>query len=307
SLPNQADPPHTSRAHAKPPPQDPKDPSREANTTRAALASRGGGGAAALRSSANRPSLRFERVCQGICGVRGGIWRGVVLVDETMVGFAGKRKELERVVDGLSDFSLSGPAAKSRRMDPGLPPIMEEEPPSPSMAFQMLGEEINGGVNMPGLEVVMESAMSHHTPSEDKALVLYKPVDNSVAFGPGISSSSFIVSSDLIRGLKSHAFNQVNYHELEDESPERSNSLALVPWKPPQMAIRSDWVASEPESARTFEVPMEADETEVTSMDFEEAPEATARGFDDDNIHQWQHCMTLPSLPNPSAHVMWSR
>ena len=39
-----------------------------------------------------------------------------VLVDETMVGFAVKRKELEQVVDGLSDFSLSGPAAKSRRL-----------------------------------------------------------------------------------------------------------------------------------------------------------------------------------------------
>jgi hypothetical protein len=33
-----------------------------------------------------------------------------------MVGFAGKRKELEQVVDGLSDFSLSGPAAKNRRL-----------------------------------------------------------------------------------------------------------------------------------------------------------------------------------------------
>ncbi|PUZ74029.1 hypothetical protein GQ55_1G032700 [Panicum hallii var. hallii] len=222
-----------------------------------------------------------------------------VLVDETMVGFAGKRKELEQVVDGLSDFSLSGPASKSRRLDPGLPPIMEEEPPAPSISFQMLGEKINSDVNMPS---VMEGSMSHHVPSEDMALVLYKPVDN-----PGISSSSFIVSSDLIRGLKNHAFNQANYLELEAESPGRSNSLALVPWKPPQMPIRSDWVASESESEQTFEVPMEADECEVTSMDFEEAPEATAGGFDGENIHQWQHCMTPPSLPNPSAHVMWSR
>lgn len=74
---------------------------------------------------------------------------------------------------------------------------MEEEPPAPSMAFQMLGEKING-VNMPSVEVMMEGVTSHHVPSEDMALVLYKPVDN-----PGISSSSFIVSSDLIRGLKS--------------------------------------------------------------------------------------------------------
>ena len=31
-------------------------------------------------------------------------------------GFVGKRKELEQVVDGLYDFSLSAPAAKSRRL-----------------------------------------------------------------------------------------------------------------------------------------------------------------------------------------------
>jgi hypothetical protein len=100
--------------------------------------------------------------------------------------------------------------------------------------------------------------------------------------------------------------NQGNYRELEDKSPERSNSLALVPWTPPQIAIRSDCVTSEPETAQSFEVPVEADE--VTSMDVEEVPEVTAVGFDDENLHRWQqHCMTPPSLPNPSAHIMWSR
>lgn len=222
------------------------------------------------------------------------------------MGFAGKRKELEQVVDGLSDFSLSGPAAKSRRLDSGLPPIMEEEPPAPSVAFHMMGEKINSGVNMSSVDVMMEGAIPHHVPSEDMALVLYKPVP----FGPGISSSSFIVSPDLIRGLKNHAFNQTSYGELQDESPERSNSLALVPWTPPKMSIRSDWVASEPsepESTQNFEVPMEADETELTYMDVEEAPEATAGVFDGEDPRHWQHCMTPPSLPNPSAHVMWSR
>jgi len=79
---------------------------------------------------------------------------------------------------------------------------MEEEPPAPSMSFQMLGEKIDSGVDIPSVEVMMEG-LTHHVPSEDMALVLYKPVDNPVPFGPGISSSSFIVSSDLIRGLKS--------------------------------------------------------------------------------------------------------
>jgi hypothetical protein len=39
--------------------------------------------------------------------------RGVNPDPRTTVGFVGKRKELEQVVDGLSD---SGPAAKSRRL-----------------------------------------------------------------------------------------------------------------------------------------------------------------------------------------------
>jgi hypothetical protein len=80
---------------------------------------------------------------------------------------------------------------------------MEEEPPAPSMSFQMLGEKINSGVDIPSVEIMMEGLTTHHVPSEDMTLVLYKPVDNPLSFGPGISSSSFIVSSDLIRGLKS--------------------------------------------------------------------------------------------------------
>ncbi|KAL6629173.1 hypothetical protein ACP70R_028938 [Stipagrostis hirtigluma subsp. patula] len=229
-----------------------------------------------------------------------------------MVGFAGKRKELEQVVDGLSDFSLSGPAAKSRRLvDPGLPPIMEEEPLALSTALkhETLGEEANTGVSMPSVEDMMEGTVSPHVSSDDMALVLYKQVDNPLLVGPGISSSSFIVSSDLIHCLKNRAFNQGNYHEPEDKSPERSNSLALIPWAPPQITIRPDWAAFEPENTQNFEVPMESVETEVTSMDIEETPEAMAVIFDGENLlHQWQqHCMTPPSLPNPSSHVMWSR
>ncbi|VAI55223.1 unnamed protein product [Triticum turgidum subsp. durum] len=107
--------------------------------------------------------------------------------------------------------------------------------------------------------------------------------------------------------LSDQPFNQGNCHGLEDNSPERSNCLALVPWTPQRIAMTSDWSAAPPESTHNVEEPMDADETEVISMDFEEAPQATPRGIDVDNIHQWhQHCMDPPSLPNPSAPVMWS-
>jgi hypothetical protein len=123
--------------------------------------------------------------------------------------------------------------------------------------------------------------------------------------------SSFVcilTACKFLSPLSDHVLNQGNYQELEDKSPERSNSLALVPWTPPQISLRTDCVASEPQTTQNFEMPMEADEIEVTSMDVEEAPGVTAVGLEGENLHQWQqHCMTPPLLPNPSAHVMWSR
>uniref|UniRef100_A0ACD5TCN2 Uncharacterized protein n=1 Tax=Avena sativa TaxID=4498 RepID=A0ACD5TCN2_AVESA len=223
-------------------------------------------------------------------------------------GFMGKRKELEQVVDGLSDFSLSAPAAKSRRLDPGLPPILEE-PPAHSIQYQheMLGGEISSGVTVPIVEDMIDGTMPCHLSSEDMALVLYKPVNKPALLGLNIASPSIIVSSDLIRGLKNQPFNQGNSHGLEDNSPERSNCLALVPWAPQRIAMTSSWSASPPENVEMFEEPMDADETEATSMDVEETPQAIPGCIDGANLHQWhQHCMTPPSLPNPSAPVMWS-
>lgn len=223
-------------------------------------------------------------------------------------GFMGKRKELELVVDGLFDFSLSGPAAKTRRLDPGLAPILEE-PPAHSVQYQheMLGEETSSGVTVPIMEGMVQDAMPCHLSSEDMSLVLYKPVNKPALLGLSIANPSIIVSSDLIRSLKNQPFNQGNCHGLEDNSPERSNCLALVPWAPQRIAMTSNWSTSPPENTEMLEEPMDADETEVTSMDFEEAPQATPGGIDATDLHQWhQHCMTPPSLPNPSAPVMWS-
>jgi hypothetical protein len=50
-------------------------------------------------------------------------------------GFMGKRKELELVVDGLFDFSLSGPAAKTRRLVSALAAVPPHSPPR-SRAFR---------------------------------------------------------------------------------------------------------------------------------------------------------------------------
>jgi len=47
------------------------------------------------------------------------------------MGLSGKlkRKDIDQVNDDFSDFSLSSPATKIRRLDAELPPIIEEEEP----------------------------------------------------------------------------------------------------------------------------------------------------------------------------------
>ena len=85
-----------------------------ANPRPSALLSHGGDSGSSI--TPEQPTLaRPEQVfCRNlrICGVRGRISRGLLVSGEKM----GKRKELEQVADGLSDFSLSGPDAKSRRL-----------------------------------------------------------------------------------------------------------------------------------------------------------------------------------------------
>ena len=99
------------RKRENPPTKDPA--AREAKTPTGSTCERGGAAAAALRSP---PTLDSGGFLKESAGSAAGFRGPRVLVDETMVGFAVKRKELEQVVDGLSDFSLSGPAAKSRRL-----------------------------------------------------------------------------------------------------------------------------------------------------------------------------------------------
>jgi hypothetical protein len=40
----------------------------------------------------------------------------LLVLGEMMVGFTGKRNEMEQAVNSLSYFSLTGPAAKSHRL-----------------------------------------------------------------------------------------------------------------------------------------------------------------------------------------------
>jgi hypothetical protein len=67
----------------------------------------------------------------------------------------------------------------------------------------MLGEETSSGVTVPIMEGMVQDAMPCHLSSEDMSLVLYKPVNKPALLGLSIANPSIIVSSDLIRSLKS--------------------------------------------------------------------------------------------------------
>ena len=80
-----------------------------------------------------------------------------------------KRKDIDLVNDDFSDFSLSSPATKIRRLDAELPPIIEEEEP--------------------------------FVENHEKAIVVFNPLPHHQLRSP--STLSFSLNPDLISGFKS--------------------------------------------------------------------------------------------------------
>lgn len=203
---------------------------------------------------------------------------------------------MDEVYDEFSEFSLNSPARKIRRLDAELPPIMEEEDPTvPLPVEQQMPEELMSA--MPEFGAGMIDAELPIALNEEKALVLYKAVDNPFALSPGSSNVSFSVHSDLIHGLKNQAFwpanpNAVILEEISnDEKSVVANNLAVVPWVPPQQY-----------DSRVMhtEEPMEAEEDDGgASMEVEEDIQQ--------GVHQWpQHCLTPQAPENTSTPIMWS-
>ncbi|KAF9617532.1 hypothetical protein IFM89_037344 [Coptis chinensis] len=217
-----------------------------------------------------------------------------------------KRKELEDVYDDFSDFSLSSPARKIRRLDADLPPIMEEE--------DQLGIPVD--IEMP---TVSRQIIEQEPLNEERALVLYKPVNTSPL---QLSDLSITVNGDLFPGLKNGSFwsgysglfkTGENQTEPMGKNAGTNNCLAVVPWVsnklPSAPGTDSGAVTelSEPMEAEDVEVmEIEDDSNKMTSE--EQAGNTNAWGVAE-GLQQWQqqHCMT-PQLPPSTATppVMWS-
>lgn len=216
-----------------------------------------------------------------------------------------KRKELEEVNEDFSDFSLSSPARKIRRLDAELPPIMEDEEVKIPTGFKQsfpvsaVGDDSGG-------PVIEE--LPCHPVNEERAIVLFKPMTTPLMHSP----TSFTVSSDIISGFKNQLWSSQSSHiksatdeEGETHDKPTNECLAVVPWVPSQVGGTPGMVISE------AEIP---DMMEADDMEIEENYENTQRGEvnvmrESGGLHQWhqQHCMTSHLPQNTSTPIAWFR
>ncbi|KAG9449309.1 hypothetical protein H6P81_009274 [Aristolochia fimbriata] len=229
-----------------------------------------------------------------------------------------KRKDFEEVYDDFSDFSLSSPARKIRRLDAELPPIMEEEEPMiPPVFDQHIPEE------QPRAPVVIEE-LPPAPLNEERALVLYKPMAAPFLQSPTTSGLSFKVHTQLIPGFNDQMFwsgPSELIRNAENEERERSNNcMAVVPWTPSSIPTGEAMGVSAP--GNNLSEVMEAETAEATSMEVEDESnsffsQGETGGSAADAVmvadrsespqQQWpQHCMTAQLSRNSSTPVMWS-
>ncbi|XP_010467131.1 PREDICTED: uncharacterized protein LOC104747230 [Camelina sativa] len=188
-----------------------------------------------------------------------------------------KRKDIERVNNDFSDFSLSSPARKIRRLDLDLPPIMEED--------EIKSVPVN----------------------EERAIVLYKPLQQYH------HQPHLFVDTDLVSGLKNRFLRDaVVTDDLcdNDDDDEKHKQQAVVRWDSSQFQSFDESPAPEITDLLDGEDEM----MEEAAMDVEEAslPQQQPQPQLVGGLHQWQqqqqlHCM-VPQLPQTnSTPISWYR
>ncbi|KAL2932557.1 Bifunctional polymyxin resistance protein ArnA [Bienertia sinuspersici] len=240
------------------------------------------------------------------------------------IGFKLKRKDLEEVNDDFSDFSLSSPARKIRRLDAELPPIIEEEEADLHLGHDqaMLESTFSNGSAGRAKSVVIEELPSVPENNE-KAIVLFNPVNNALVHSEG----NFSVDPKLINCFKNQAFWNTYINpgrSKEDEAMENeynsdeNKCKAVIPWVPSQ-TINSVPVipVSQPEVSES----MDAEEMEGAMMEVEDL-DAGNVGIEQMNGNssfsrlneglqlQWQqqhHCMIPQPLQNTATPIVWYR
>ncbi|XP_042474122.1 uncharacterized protein LOC122056295 [Zingiber officinale] len=203
-----------------------------------------------------------------------------------------KRKDLDEACDEFMEFSLSSPARKIRRLDPDeFSPIVEEVETASAMEFDDSVSSVSGDDFLPSSESLHKADSPPYPSNDERAIVLYKPVESPIFLSPGSSNLSVRVTSDLIHALKNQVFKPGNqrFQAKDETEAANSSSLALVPWAPSQAAMATE-------------------EAEATSMEVEEeVRQVTGYGAGGEGLQQLpQHCMITQVLPNTSNPIMWS-
>ncbi|XWS71015.1 hypothetical protein CRYUN_Cryun03dG0100700 [Craigia yunnanensis] len=205
------------------------------------------------------------------------------------MGLSGKlkRKDIDQVNDDFSDFSLSSPATKIRRLDADLPPIIEEEELFPE--------------------------------NHERAIVLFNPLlhnnnnnnNNNTPLLRSPSALSISINSDLISGFKNQFLREsdmksTDYDEARFEQSNKATEgcLAVVPWVPSQIPSveSSDGELEVPESMEGDEMDVEENNSNNVRMEQEHGDEFDGLLKPSEALH-WthQHCM-IPQPPQNPFH-----
>ncbi|KAG7578893.1 hypothetical protein ISN45_Aa03g030580 [Arabidopsis thaliana x Arabidopsis arenosa] len=179
-----------------------------------------------------------------------------------------KRKEIDRVNNDFSDFSLSSPARKIRRLDLDLPPIMEED--------EIKSVPVN----------------------EERAIVLYKPLQQ--YHQP--SNEQLFVDRDFISGFKNRFLHDAVVADdlCADDDDEKNKQQAVVRWDQSQFqSFEPEITELDGEDAMMEEAAMDVEEP---SLPQQQKPGGLLQWQ-----QQQLHCM-VPQLPQTnSTPISWYR
>ncbi|THU43766.1 hypothetical protein C4D60_Mb02t00220 [Musa balbisiana] len=218
-----------------------------------------------------------------------------------------KRKDFEEAYDEFAEFSLSSPAPKIRRLDSELMPIVEEVEPALTPASN---QHQSQGIISADVSSMNEAMPAIPSNNEERAIVLYKPVEAPLILSSGRTNVSLQISSDLIHGLGNHIFKPGNqsFDEKDEKTDVDSRCLAVVPWVPSEAAMTVHRSGGYKSQSKLPQEPMASAEAEAESMEVEETREqAITYGESGEGFQQWwQHCMTPQLLPTISSPMMWS-
>ncbi|CAI0388014.1 unnamed protein product [Linum tenue] len=222
-------------------------------------------------------------------------------------GYKRKGIDLDFARDDFSDFSLSAPALKIRRLAAeSLPPIMEEE------GAEVVPAMYEADSPMVSMEETVPPLPSAETENLERALVVYKPANVQRPYYSPSSLSVVALNSGILSGFTRDQFLRSEMRPVQEDEAEAGGSYktaangggcrAVVPWVASSQHSfgnqMRDFQAEAPAS-------MEADETGVASMDVEESNGHGSidqgRHFGsiggDGGLHQWQQHCFIPELP----------